>query len=312
MKILSCPLCEDANISIVETIETAELISLYKSSYKTDVRPYFTGINTVNLCSCEACQLMFYSPVVLGDGMFYDKLQKNKNYYPKHKQEFDIAKQYIQKTDKVLEVGSGAGYFGDLIKVDNYTGLEFSNDAIEAAHKKGLNVINESLAIHTQHHANSYDVVCSFQVLEHIDDPNNFIADCIKCLKPNGKLIFAVPSEGSFLSDAPNQFLNAPPHHATRWCDTTFEKIATLFDIKLIAIKHDVFWENFRRYYFRLLMFHKLRKIFGLPFKRYDTSLKFKLIYATAYISSRVFDAFKKTAIDGPHVTVIYEKTLNL
>jgi len=308
MKTPSCPLCENTNISIVETIETAELIALYKSSYKTDVRPYFTGMNTLNLCSCEACQLMFYSPLVLGDGMFYDMLQKNKNYYPIHKQEFDIAKIYIQKTDKVLEIGSGAGYFGDLIKVDNYTGLEFSNDAIEAAHKKGLNIINESLAIHTQHHANSYDVVCSFQVLEHIADPNNFIADCIKCLKPNGKLIFAVPSEGSFLSNAPNQFLNAPPHHATRWRDATFEKITTLFDVKLIAIKHDVFWENSRRYYFRLLMFHKLRKIADLPFKRYDTSLKFKLIDASAYIMSNVLDAFKKTAVDGPHVTVIYEK----
>jgi len=308
MKTPSCPLCENTNISVVETIETSELVSLYKSSYKTDVSTYFTGMNTINLCSCHICKLMFYNPIVLGDGVFYNNLQKNENYYPKHKQEFDIAKQYIQKIDKVLEVGSGAGYFGDLIKVKNYVGLEFSNDAIEVAHKKGLKLINESLATHAQHYVNFYDVVCSFQVLEHIADPYNFIAECIKCLKPKGKLIFAVPSEGSFLSDAPNQFLNAPPHHATRWLDVTFEKIVTLFDVKLIAITHDVFWENNRRYYFRLLMFHKLNKIFGLPFKRYDTSLKFRLIDATAFITSSIFDAFKKTAENGPHVTVVYEK----
>ncbi len=42
--------------------------------------------------------------------------------------------------------------------------------------------------------AERYEIVCLFHVLEHIFDPGVFLADCVACLAPGGRLIVEVPS----------------------------------------------------------------------------------------------------------------------
>jgi len=39
-----------------------------------------------------------------------------------------------------------------------------------------------------------YEIVCLFHVLEHVFDPGGFLADCVACLAPGGRLIIEVPS----------------------------------------------------------------------------------------------------------------------
>lgn len=39
-----------------------------------------------------------------------------------------------------------------------------------------------------------FDVICMFHVLEHIFDPGRFLANCVACLAPGGRLIIEVPS----------------------------------------------------------------------------------------------------------------------
>ena len=53
----------------------------------------------------------------------------------------------------------------------------------------------------------------SFQVLEHVASPYDFIRGCVDSLK-QGVLILAVPSSDGFAGMAINNVLDMPPHHA--------------------------------------------------------------------------------------------------
>ncbi len=46
--------------------------------------------------------------------------------------------------------------------------------------------------------SHSVDLVCSFNVFEHVADPDRVLAECIRVLKPGGYLYFNFPSYGSW------------------------------------------------------------------------------------------------------------------
>jgi 2-polyprenyl-3-methyl-5-hydroxy-6-metoxy-1,4-benzoquinol methylase len=91
--------------------------------------------------------------------------------------------------------------------------LEFNDEGIKKAKSAGLNVIKESIEVHAVENEAKYDVVTSFQVLEHIGDSRNFIEASLKGVKPGGKLVISVPSYDSLVSVQLNNTLNLPPHH---------------------------------------------------------------------------------------------------
>jgi 2-polyprenyl-3-methyl-5-hydroxy-6-metoxy-1,4-benzoquinol methylase len=77
-------------------------------------------------------------------------------------------------------------------------GLEFSRKAKEIAFSNGIIIENESIQSHSVAHPAKYDVVCAFQVLEHVSEIRSFIESSIKALKPGGLLIYSIPSADSF------------------------------------------------------------------------------------------------------------------
>jgi SAM-dependent methyltransferase len=224
---------------IKESLDTKILSNLYKKRANVEVKHIFANHSSISFCGCKSCGLLFYYPIILGDGKFYEDLQSYPGYYLEEKEDYTIACKYITASDDVLEVGCGAGFFTNFIKPKSYVGLEFNDKAIGLAKGKGLDVRKQFLQEHAQENAEKYDVVCFFQVLEHIEDPRAFITDALKCLKKGSKLILAVPAEDSHNADAVNAYLNMPPHHATRWSDATLKNIASLFNIQLVDIIHE-------------------------------------------------------------------------
>ena len=165
---------------------------------------------------------------------------------------------YIKNGDIVLEVGCGKGAFSRKIETPNYTGLEFSRNAIEIASKANIKILNEFVEDHSNSNSEIYDTVCSFQVLEHVAKPNSFIESCLKCLKPGGLLIFSVPSDDSFIGSLTNNIMNIPPHHVTRWTDKTLKYVADYFGIRLIDIHHEKLADVHKRLYAHHLILKSL------------------------------------------------------
>lgn len=102
---------------------------------------------------------------------------------------------------RILEVGSGTGSnLALLSEFGQVVGLEMSAEAIAFARAQGLEVPGkvqlhlgrcpEDLAAFRE----PFDLICLFDVLEHIDDDRAALAALAKLLKPGGSLIISVPA----------------------------------------------------------------------------------------------------------------------
>jgi SAM-dependent methyltransferase len=235
-----CPACGGEDIESLTTICAQSLIELYYKSARIDVAPYFAGVMEIVLRRCRGCDLQFYDPPCPGDGAFYGKLQQFDWYYKEEKAEFGFASQFARAGSHVLEVGCGSGAFHDWLPTGaDYTGLEFSERAVEAARARGLNVIKQSIEEHSHAHAGAYGLVCAFQVLEHVINPCAFFQACVKALAPRGVLVLTVPAEDSYLHWAVNLYLNLPPHHASRWTDQALTNAAMREGLTVREIWHE-------------------------------------------------------------------------
>ncbi|MEJ7766357.1 MAG: class I SAM-dependent methyltransferase [Chitinophagaceae bacterium] len=309
MASFKCILCDSTDVVVTETINTDDLAKVYMERSKINVSRFFPE-PTIYLCTCNVCGLKFYAPQAIGDGKFYDELQSYNAYYMDEKAEFSEASRWIAETDDVLEVGGGSGSFTNFIRYGSYTGLEFSETAIRKASENGLNVICQDIHQHALLHPQQYDVVCYFQVLEHVANPKQFIKDSVDCLKTGGKLILAVPNEDSFINKAANFYLNMPPHHASRYTNKVFKKIAEFNHLSLCHLFHEPLNKNHRLFYAKTKIYDKLNVFTKVKPKSIDLSPVSKLLYTVAFFSAYVFAPFitKKERATGQSVLAVYQK----
>lgn len=245
-KLPHSPVTGNSNVQVVSEFSAKDIIDLYRLQENVDVGQYFRNANTVYLMTCMDTSYRFFYPFeVVGDEDFYKRLQKA---HEKRGLEYDqdrlddhsIAFEQIETDDKVLEIGCNTGKFLKKIvgKTQNTLGLEFNSIAAERARHQGLDVIGESIEEHAVHSPEKYDVVCAFQVLEHVTNIKSFLTASIKALKPGGKLIFSVPNnEPYFQRFSKYEVLNLPPHHVGLWNLIAFEKLCTFYDVTLAESK---------------------------------------------------------------------------
>jgi 2-polyprenyl-3-methyl-5-hydroxy-6-metoxy-1,4-benzoquinol methylase len=304
-----CLLCNSTDTKILSSVATKKIVQLYLEYFKSDFSYLFSD-GEIKLMKCTSCGLMFYIPQVSGDEHFYAVLQKTNNYYRGNKEEYVFAAKNIKDGADVLDVGCGKGEFKKFIQNCNFTGLEFSPDAIKAGTKDGCLILDQSIEDHAKHYPRKYDVVTAFQVLEHVTNVQSFIKSCADCVKPGGKLIIAVPSEESYLQYSTNSILNMPPHHITRWTDTALSNIADIIDFKLDVIYHD----NLDNLHVESFFTHLVER--SLPLKRLNrkliyTSITFKVrLKIASLISKRIAKRCSNPAWfgKGQNVTAIYLK----
>ena len=300
---MNCPLCKNEDVIYIDTINKNELIFLYKKTFNVDVS-YLIKEN-INYCECKRCSLIFYDPLITGDEKFYNAFQKFDWYYMDEKEEYMYAKKYIKSNDKVLEVGSGKGAFAKYLETKDYIGLDFIKNAKKMVFENGIKIENETIQDYAKKYSESFDIVVSFQVLEHVSDPKSFIESKIKALKMGGKLIVAVPSENSFLKYVTNGILNMPPHHVTRWSDETLRFISYKYNLKLIDIWHEKLQNVHKLWYLSTFIQNSILK----P-KLIDLSFKRKVVGKFASLISRIlYKGFKNEMLPvGQTIVAVYEK----
>jgi SAM-dependent methyltransferase len=99
---------------------------------------------------------------------------------------------------KLVDIGCGNGYFISVAKdhCGQTFGTEFSDRLRTfAAQKTGLPIFSESL---DQLPETGFDIVTMFDVIEHVPDPNPFIAAVDRILNPGGHLLLFTPNFDSF------------------------------------------------------------------------------------------------------------------
>ena len=94
---------------------------------------------------------------------------------------------------RLLEIGCGNGFFLDQALQSGFgdvAGVEPSLDAVALApdsvrHKIVTDIFRDGLFP-----ANHFDIVCAFQVFDHLAHPNEVLQSCRKVLKPGGLALF--------------------------------------------------------------------------------------------------------------------------
>jgi 2-polyprenyl-3-methyl-5-hydroxy-6-metoxy-1,4-benzoquinol methylase len=96
---------------------------------------------------------------------------------------------------QLLEIGCSHGGFLGLAELAGFrvSGIELSPWVVEFARKSfGVNVLTAPIERHA-FPAGSFDIICMFDVLEHLRDPVTTMECCAQVLKPDGILLLQTP-----------------------------------------------------------------------------------------------------------------------
>lgn len=263
----------------VGEVSSQRIIKEYKMRLKMDVSRFFNGIGQIDIYQCsETGYRFYYPPTTSGDGLFYKELQRFPWYYIPWKWEHDyVNTKFIKPGQNVLEVGCGHGSFIGKIASNGVSaeGLELNPDSVKEAEKAGVKVYLKTVEEFAETNAGKYDVVCAFQVLEHIHDVHSFLTACFALLKPNGTLLVSVPNNQSFINLHSFDILNMPPHHMGLWDTQSLSALTDLFSAKLISIVQEPLQQNHFEYYNQIMVtsgeysyFNKIVSMLSYPFTK--------------------------------------------
>ncbi|MBB3123523.1 2-polyprenyl-3-methyl-5-hydroxy-6-metoxy-1,4-benzoquinol methylase [Mesoflavibacter sabulilitoris] len=195
--------------------------------------------DTHKLVKCNNCHLVFCKTIYTVDQFesVYNNLY-NDSVNPKYLKhaiiEFENLKKgivkigfnrrvllnrFVKTKDKVLEIGSGIGLIGYYLtfnkKIKNYLGVEIDMTSHEKAKSLHINSIQGDFKIMTTL-SNDYDVIMLWEVLEHIQELDQFFKLAHSRLKKGGKLIVSVPNydkRRNYKLTSDKLYQSGPPIH---------------------------------------------------------------------------------------------------
>ena len=169
---------------------------------------------------CRSCETVYVSPrppiPVLED--FYansenyqfwsthifpasEGVRRERIFRPRAQRIMEICRKHGAGTRLLLEVGAGYGTFCEEMRAlgvfERIVAIEPTPPLAESCRKRGLEVIArpvEQVDI-TEIRA---DVVASFEVIEHLFRPEDFVRNCAKLLPPGGLLVLTCPNVRGF------------------------------------------------------------------------------------------------------------------
>lgn len=194
---MKCKLCGSNNIHI---------------TYKGKIRNGGLGKYTkedVEIYKCENCDVIWHDTIIDDLGQYYesseyrDSLEGSSEadiFYKLHDKEtlnkFLYTGTDIFRHKVVADIGCGCGAFLDFLKgvASEIVAVEPSETYRQVMDKKGF---------HTYAYAeeakldwkNKIDMITSFDVIEHVEDPMGFLKECYYLLKEGGQAVIGTPTD---------------------------------------------------------------------------------------------------------------------
>jgi len=165
-----------------------------------------------------------------------------------HRYAYSLVREYARPTDRLLEVGFGEGYGAEMIRdwVAEYHGVEVSLEAVEHARERHA---HPRCAFHHEPAGlpfadDWFDLVISFQVIEHVDDVQAYVDEIRRVCRPGGAVLIVTPNRNHRLADGERPWnryhiREFSPAELEAACSSSFGKVE-LFGIGGIPILEEV------------------------------------------------------------------------
>lgn len=144
---------------------------------------------------------------------------------------------------KVLDFGCGRGVLLEGFRAEGHTvlGIERSDSGFDCLPDVSSKSLQELIAAGSQ-----FDIIVIWHVLEHLDEPENTIAEIHRLLADDGKLYVEVPNFGSIQARffRSHWFHLDIPRHLTHFTSTSLEKLMARNGLKVTQLKTFSFDQN--------------------------------------------------------------------
>jgi SAM-dependent methyltransferase len=122
--------------------------------------------------------------------------------------------------DAACGVGYGSAYLADVAQT--VTAVDVSEDAVGYARRRygGATISFETMDVHRLDlPADSIDTVCAFEMIEHVERPEDVLREFGRVLRPDGTLVISTPRAARSTAAPDN------PHHRQEWARDDFEAL---------------------------------------------------------------------------------------
>lgn len=185
---MECKICGSHNVEVV-----------YNGKIRDGKVGQFTKQN-VPVYKCQDCDVMWHDNVISDLGDFYESAEyrnavddgsEEKHFYELHDgvafDTFKYTGTKIFRNKIVADIGCAAGAFLDFVKgsAKKVIGIEPSEIFRNAMQKKGFDVFPYAKDAKSVY-GGKVDIVTSFDVIEHVEDPESFLKDAYDLLTAGG------------------------------------------------------------------------------------------------------------------------------
>jgi 2-polyprenyl-3-methyl-5-hydroxy-6-metoxy-1,4-benzoquinol methylase len=203
------------------------------------------GYETNHLCKCSSCGFVFCKPIPTAEELkkHYEGYGRNDYLSPitikRYNELLDEMEPY-RKNNRMIDVGCGIGYFLEEAKKRGWEvyGTEYTDEAVEICRQKGI-IMHKGALNSVSYEPNYFDVITSFEVIEHINNPREELEHFYNILRPNGLVYVTTPNFNSLL----RYYLKSSydnicyPEHLSYYTPKTIKRLFTSKGFKPLKIE---------------------------------------------------------------------------
>ena len=248
------------------------------------------------LFHCNNCDVYFWYPLKHPGQKFYEtselhEIKGEKKLQWRHKQ---FLKDPVLKSGKFLDIGCGTGEFLNEVKnlgIDVW-GTDIAPRQINFAKERyGFkNIFVNTLTEFVKSRPYKFDAISFFEVLEHLDNPKEFIANVKEILNPSGLIIFSVPNtERVGMGKEPEE---TPPNHLFRWTKKSITNFLKQENFDILKIVEQPFSKDFffTTGFFSMGLANRIKKetIKNSVIDKRDKNIKLSIVSCLASVKNSV------------------------